>query len=99
MAAGQELWETTEGLYNHPGLKMQASIFADKDGVTVTRYLFSSDRVGEDAVFVRMRVEYKDLDEVTISWGKGAYGASFYPGTTYGAREYTANTKIVRFQP
>ena len=50
------------------------TINTDKKGASVTRYVFSSDDGA--GVFVRMRVQYKNLCDVRFSWGKEAYGGA-----------------------
>ena len=75
---------------------IQATVSSDENGITITRYLFCTGH-DEHGVFVRMRVQDLSLDGLVLSFGVGAYGASFYPGSTYGAREDIWDKKLLGF--
>ena len=68
-------------LYHAARPEICALIEGDKEGVDVTRYLWTT---GDDdvGVFVRMQMAYRNLNIVNISWGKSHYGGYAF----YGAR-------------
>lgn len=60
--------------------KICALVDGDREGASVTRYLWTTDDY-DVGFFVRMQMEYYTLNRVNISWGKGHYGGHAFYGS------------------
>lgn len=69
-------------------------IYADKDEAHVTRYVFRACHEAE-GVFVRVSVQYKNLHQVVLSWGKETYGGYKIPDAQ--VKRMVANRKPLEF--
>lgn len=91
------LWAIPKSLPSQDRPSLHATLFADENSATITRYLFCTNEESE-GVFLRMHVQYKNIETINLSWGIEAYSASAYPETAYADRVRISGEKTVYFQ-
>ena len=87
-------WAIPKSLPDRNRPLLQATIVADKNSTTITRYLFCADEELE-GIFLRIHVQYENIDTIDLSWGTEAYNASAYPETPYANKVYISGKKTV----